>query len=180
MTTTLLLIRHGQTDWNAAGRWQGHTDIPLNEIGLAQAQALANRLRHWPIQAIYSSDLQRAALTAQIIGKATGSPVILDEQWRERYMGTLEGFTRDQIQAELPELWAAMSQGPADAEVGETHAALRERVAAAYQHLLHQHTNSTIAIVSHGGTLHSLVTYILGATPYQPIQIGRASCRERV
>ncbi|MCP5095378.1 MAG: histidine phosphatase family protein, partial [Chloroflexi bacterium] len=72
MTTTLLLIRHGQTDWNVAGRWQGHADIPLNEIGKAQANALAERLADWPIKAIYRSDLMRCVQTATAVSNTTG------------------------------------------------------------------------------------------------------------
>ena len=169
MTTTLLLIRHGQTDWNAAGRWQGHTDIPLNEIGLAQAQALANRLQSWPIQAIYCSDLKRAAATAQAISLTTGAPVIADPRWRERYAGRLEGLTREQIQEQLPDVWAVLSQGQAEAPEGETYLALRERVAAAYHDLVKEHPNQMIAIISHGGTLHNFISYIMGIPPHQSI-----------
>jgi broad specificity phosphatase PhoE len=169
MTTTFLLIRHGQTDWNAAGRWQGHTDRPLNEIGTAQAQALANRLHHWPIQAIYSSDLQRAAGTAHMIAQPHNITITLDPHWRERYAGRLEGLTREEIQQQLPEVWAVLAQGQAEAPEGESYAALRERVAAAYHHLLSQHTNEMIAIVSHGGTLHNFISYILGFPPQQSV-----------
>ncbi|MCL4868106.1 MAG: phosphoglycerate mutase family protein [Anaerolineae bacterium] len=166
MTTTLLLIRHGQTDWNAAGRWQGHTDIPLNRTGVAQAHALADRLHRWPIQAIYSSDLQRAAATAHILGQRNGISVNLDPCWRERFAGRLEGLTREQIQEQLPEVWAVLAQGQAEAPEGESYAALRERVAAAYQNLLRQHPDQMIAIVSHGGTLHNFISYVMGFPPH--------------
>jgi probable phosphoglycerate mutase len=167
MTTTILLIRHGQTEWNAAGRWQGHTDIPLNEKGLAQAEALAQRLQDWPIKTIYTSDLQRAAATAQAIGKTTGAPVITDVAWRERFAGDLEGHTWEEIRTQMPEVWAVLRQGTGESPTGETYAALRQRVAAAYQTLIEQHPDEMIAIVSHGGTLHNFISYILGMPPHQ-------------
>ena len=169
MTTTILLIRHGQTAWNAAGRWQGHTDIPLNETGVAQAQALAQRLGDWPIKAIYTSDLQRAAATAQAVSETTGAPVITDAAWRERFAGELEGHTWEEIRTEMPEIWAVLRQGHGESPTGETYAELRQRVAAAYHRLIEQHPDEMIAIVSHGGTLHNFISYILGMTPHQSI-----------
>lgn len=167
MTTTILLIRHGQTDWNAAGRWQGHTDIPLNEKGLAQAKALARRLQDWPIKTIYTSDLQRAAATAQAISQTTGASVITDVAWRERFAGDLEGHTWEEIRTQMPEIWAVLRQGSGESPTGETYAELRQRVAAAYQTLIEQHPDEMIAIVSHGGTLHNFISYILGMSPHQ-------------
>ena len=169
MATTLLLIRHGQTDWNAIGRWQGHTDIPLNEVGQFQAQALANRLRDWPIHTVYSSDLQRAAATAQQIARTHNIPLCLEPAWRERFAGRVEGLTRAEIQAQLPDVWAVMMQGNAEAPEGESYAELRERVAAAYHQIIAQHPNQMVAIVSHGGTLHNLISYVLGFSPQQSI-----------
>ncbi len=169
MATTLLLIRHGQTDWNAAGRWQGHTDIPLNETGQFQAQALAHRLQDWPIHTVYSSDLQRAAATAQQIAQTNNIPLCLEPAWRERFAGRVEGMTRAEIQAQLPEVWAVLSQGNADAPEGESYMALRQRVAAAYHHLIEHHPNQMVAVVSHGGTLHNLISYVLGFSPQQSI-----------
>lgn len=169
MTTTLLLIRHGQTDWNAAGRWQGHTDIPLNEKGLAQAEALARRLHDWPIKAIYTSDLQRASATAQAISQTTGASVITDVAWRERFAGDLEGHTWEEIRTQMPEIWAVLRQGSGEAPTGETYSELRQRVAAAYQSILDQHPDEMIAIVSHGGTLHNFISYILGMSPHQSV-----------
>ena len=85
--TTILLVRHGQTAWNANGRWQGHADVPLNETGRGQAEAIAQRLAgqmEWEISALYASDLERAAKTAVIIGNAIGHTPIFDPIWRER------------------------------------------------------------------------------------------------
>ena len=91
MNTTIILIRHGLTDWNEEGRWQGNEDIPLNTTGIAQAQALGRRLASWPIESLYSSDLRRAAQTAAILGEAVDLQPIHDPSWRERDVGAFQG-----------------------------------------------------------------------------------------
>ena len=90
---TLLLIRHGETDWNASGRLQGHTDRPLNDYGRRQARELADRLSDDAIAAIYASDLSRAKETAEIVGARLGLPVVVDADLRERNWGSWEGLT---------------------------------------------------------------------------------------
>jgi broad specificity phosphatase PhoE len=89
--TTLLLVRHGETDWNAEGRLQGHTDMPLNDLGRRQARALADELAGDGIEAVYSSDLARASETAEIVAERLGLPVGLDPDLREKDWGTWEG-----------------------------------------------------------------------------------------
>ena len=99
--TTLLLVRHGETDWNAEGRLQGHTDRPLTDYGRRQAQQLAEELEREEIDAIYSSDLARARETAQIVGERLALPVELDPELREKDWGTWEGLTaveRDRVE----------------------------------------------------------------------------------
>src|SRR5690242_8696605 len=90
---TLLLVRHGETDWNAEGRLQGQTDRPLNEYGRRQARELAERLAGDGVVAIYASDLSRAKETAEIVGGRLGLPVVVDPDLRERNWGTWEGLT---------------------------------------------------------------------------------------
>src|SRR5210317_401562 len=102
MTTTIILIRHGLTDWNKEGRWQGNEDIPLNDTGIAQAEALGKRLANWPIEALYSSDLKRAAQTAAILGAAVDLQPIHDRCWRERDVGAFQGLTWEEIAIQYP------------------------------------------------------------------------------
>jgi len=161
-TTTALLIRHGQTDWNVERRWQGHYDAPLNAAGREQACRLARRLAGWPIEAIYSSDLRRAAETAQILGDAVGLTPVLDPAWRELHVGAFEGHTREEIRERFPEAWAQMSQGFIQAPQGESLSELGRRVAPRFEQLLAEHEAQMFAIVSHGATLRSLLGHVLG------------------
>lgn len=160
--TTVLLIRHGQTSWNAAGRWQGHTDVPLNEVGREQARLLAERLVDWPIRALYSSDLKRAAETAVIVGDALGLEAVQEKAWRERHVGVFQGLTGEEIAEKHPEAWAALQR---DVFVvppgGESSEALYERATGALERLLTRHRGEVVAVVSHGGTMRALIAQVL-------------------
>ncbi len=171
MTTILLLIRHGQTDYNANGRWQGHLDIPLNDVGLRQAQALAQRLADWPVCALYSSDLLRARMTAVPLAEAWGLTPVYDPVWRERHVGIFEGRASDELRVEYPDVFAKMRQGVIEIPEGEVHGVLQARLAGAYHGLLAAHRDEMVAVVSHGGALNALVSYVLEL----PHQYGRLS-----
>ncbi|MCL6516182.1 histidine phosphatase family protein [Alicyclobacillus sp.] len=148
--TELWIVRHGETDWNAAGRIQGWTDIPLNPTGLRQARKLAEHLRTTPFHVIISSDLTRARTTAEILAAGRGIPLVLDPLLRERCFGKLEGSRRD------PALDArAVTPGPEDGAESEPQVrqrALRflERAAAAYP-------CARVLCVSHGGWIRALL-----------------------
>ncbi|MCP4426645.1 MAG: histidine phosphatase family protein [Chloroflexi bacterium] len=161
MTTTLLLIRHGQTNWNAEGRWQGHADIPLNAMGRAQAEALAQRLADWPIRAVYSSDLKRAAMTAVSLAAVLNQQPIFDTAWRERDVGDFSGLTSAEARVQYPAVWAAMKNGVVNPPNGERQLDLRARAVAAYEQVLNRHEGDTVAIVSHGGTLANVISHVL-------------------
>jgi broad specificity phosphatase PhoE len=162
MTTTLLLIRHGRTDWNVAGKWQGLSDIPLNETGCHQADALAKRLASWPIAAVISSDLQRCVQTAVALATPHNLQPILDPIWRERDVGDFAGLTTEEARARYPELWANTPRGLVDPPNGETNVALRHRALAAYEKVVAAHQGQMVAVVSHGGTLHTLIAHVIG------------------
>jgi broad specificity phosphatase PhoE len=151
--TTLLLARHGETDWNAAGRFQGWADPPLNATGRAQAEALAERLAELPFAAAYSSDLRRAYETALIVARPHHVPVVVDEALREIDVGSWSGLTRAEIDARFP------GADHHDGETREQHAA---RVVAAVQRIAHAHPGERVLLVSHGGSLRALRRHALG------------------
>src|SRR5690349_15996562 len=115
--TTLLLARHGETDWNREGRWQGWADPPLNELGRRQATRLAEQLRTIPFDAVYSSDLRRAHETAEILAAPHAVPIVVDPALREIDIGSWSGLTRAEIAARFP------NGDRPDGETHEQHAA---------------------------------------------------------
>jgi broad specificity phosphatase PhoE len=151
--TTLLLVRHGETDWNREGRWQGGSDTQLNDVGREQANALAATL-DGTVDAVYSSDLARARETAEILAAKHGLQVNLDKRLRERGFGVWEGLTNDDIQqrdAETFERWRlGEGPGPEDAEPFDTFAA---RISSFLDELLERHAEEEVLVVSHGGSI---------------------------
>jgi probable phosphoglycerate mutase len=146
--TTLLLVRHGETDWNAEGKLQGHTDRPLNEYGRRQAQALAGRLAAESIDAVYASDLSRARETAEIVGEKLGLTVAVDPDLREKNWGNWEGLTSDErLHIEY------------EGETSEHH---RERTLRAVQRIVDRHPGERIVVVTHGGSLRRLQAFVSG------------------
>lgn len=158
----LLLVRHGETDWNAAGRLQGQTDVPLNANGRAQALALASRLRAEGIRAIGASDLSRARGTAEIVGGALGLEVaLLDADLRERGYGAWEGLTRGECAARHPEAWARHVADPRTPPPGgETAEALLARVVPAI-HRAAERLASPAVLVTHGGVMRAFLSAVL-------------------
>jgi broad specificity phosphatase PhoE len=138
----LLLVRHGETDWNAAGRWQGQTDVPLNTTGRSQALALAARLRAESVRAVAASDLSRARGTAEIVGESLGLEVaFVDAALRERAYGDWEGLTRSECEARFPEEWARHVADPRTPPPGgeSTDALLARVVPAIHQAAARSH-----------------------------------------
>jgi probable phosphoglycerate mutase len=160
MTTQILFIRHGETDWNRIKRIQGHIDIPLATTGIAQARRLAQRLADEAKQgarldAIYSSDLQRAQQTAQPIGDALGQPLQLRENLRERSYGAFQGHDSDEIALRFPDeyaQWQTRDPGFAPPE-GESQRVFYHRIVHAIEPLVAAHPGGRIACVTHGGVL---------------------------
>lgn len=158
----ILLIRHGETDWNVDKRLQGHIDIPLNAEGQRQAAALGRALENEPLDAIYASDLQRARDTAQAVAKLQGKTVQIDPALRERCYGGFEGLQHHDIQQRYPEDFAAWksreldARYPAGERIAETMREFSERSVGAVSAIAHLASGSKqrkIAIVTHGGVL---------------------------
>jgi broad specificity phosphatase PhoE len=158
--TTILLARHGETDWNRDGRFQGWADPSLNDAGRAQARTLAGRLRDVPFDAVYSSDLRRAHETAVIVAEPHGVPVVSDPGLREIDVGSWSGLTRAEIEERFP---------GAEHHDGETREEHRERVVAAVERIARAHTGERILVVSHGGSLRALRRHCIG-DPVHPIE----------
>ncbi|MBI5031172.1 MAG: histidine phosphatase family protein [Chloroflexi bacterium] len=161
----LILIRHGETDWNNERRIQGHTDTPLNLCGIEQAHKLAFRLVEEKLDTLYASPLSRARMTAEIIGQKCGLVPILDERLKEKGLGDFEGLTAEELQERHPELyhgWVNSKEHfPLPNE--EPLIALHERIQAFLADLHAAHPNgSQIGIVSHGGTVGTLVGMLIG------------------
>lgn len=157
--TTVVLIRHGQTEWNRIRRYQGHSDVPLNSLGRQQAELVAKRLATLPVDAVYSSDLQRAVQTATAIAAHHGLPVVQRAGFREIDFGLWEGLTYQQIMAGWPCWLTAMYARPSIgyAPRGEGFAALQRRAQAALRRCVDEQRGRTIVVVAHGGTLRALL-----------------------
>ncbi|MBK9244581.1 MAG: histidine phosphatase family protein [Burkholderiales bacterium] len=153
--TTLLLIRHGETAWNAEHRIQGRLDVPLSTTGLWQAGRLAQRLASEVIDAVVASDLSRAWMTGVPLADARGLSMVAEPRLRERAFGIFEGKTLDEIAARHPEEFAAWRARDVDWRIpdGESGTEFIARVLAAIEQIAASHAGRTVAVVTHGGVL---------------------------
>ena len=169
----LLLVRHGETELNSAERYWGRTDVPLSAVGLRQAERLRHRLATEKINAVYSSDLRRAALTAETIASRHKLNVIICPELREIDFGQLEGLTFDQISQLYPEvtrLWIERSPKLKYPD-GESTYQLNNRVSIFRRRLKKHAEEETILIVAHSGVLRTLACQLLGLEPRHLWQI---------
>jgi probable phosphoglycerate mutase len=153
------LLRHGQSVWNAEGRWQGHGDPQLTALGREQARAAGEQLAEHGIERIVASDLVRALETAQIVGRALGLAPEVDPRWRERALGVWTGLTREEIQMRWPAQYAHFRSHDAQARPGggESDAMLRARARAALAALRERHAGARVLVVTHRGIARMLV-----------------------
>jgi broad specificity phosphatase PhoE len=149
--TTLVLIRHGQTDWNLEGRWQGQADPPLNETGREQARRVAEYQGRLGFAALYSSDLQRAMETAQIIGAEMRLPVILDPRLREINLGKWQGMLSADVQAQYPDEFRTWHESPLGAHPpdGEDIPRLAVRVLEVINEMIARYSKRRVGVVTH-------------------------------
>ena len=179
MIKTLLVFRHGETDWNAEERFQGHIDIPLNSRGKEQARNLIPLLNTHSVEAILSSDLSRAFETASLIADELKVPVFKDSRLRESHLGDAQGLTRREIEArfgaEVVERWRSPHLSDADVSYpgGETGTAVYSRVSEALIHFMESFHYSRFGVATHGGVIRRLMQNILPpGSPQVPIPNG--------
>lgn len=160
--TTILLARHGESDWNHAQRWQGHADRPLTDRGREQARALAERLRDVELDAVYSSDLARARKTAEIVAAEHGLPVHELAALREVDVGAWAGLTRAEAEERFPDAYRRWVSGGEGWDDGETYEQVTERVVGAVKAIADAHPGRRILVVAHGGTIRAIHAAALG------------------
>lgn len=178
----LLLVRHGESQWNAAGRLQGQADPPLSKLGRRQAAHAAARLVDEGVDVIVSSDLERAVDTAAALARSVGLDVVSRADLREVDLGTWTGISRQQVEREQPELWRRWRiEGIEGWEGGETYAEAMVRVSSAIGELAIEHSGRTVVAVSHGGSIRLATCHLLGmpaAELGRIMSIGNASITE--
>ena len=163
--TVLLLARHGETDWTREKRWQGHGDPPLNERGRAQARALAAELAEVRIDAIYSSDLQRASQTAAIVAADRGLEPVLDPKLRENDFGDWTGLTRDEVERRFPHGALLRKHGRKGWSGGESYQEMAERAVRAAAAIATAHPRGRVLVVTHNGPIRAIHAHAVGV-PY--------------
>jgi broad specificity phosphatase PhoE len=158
----ILLARHGETEWNAIGRLQGHTDVPLNEAGREQARGLIAKATEAGVTEVWSSDLSRAQQTAAIVAEALAlPPPRVDAELRERRFGVFEGLTRAQCAQLHPEAWEAWRLQTAAPPGGEPSEGVVARMAGALARIAAT-VEQTALVVSHGGAMRLWLMQVLG------------------
>lgn len=168
--TELLVIRHGETDYNRQHRFQGHADVPLNALGRTQAERVAARLASEGVEAIVSSDLQRALATAQTVGGLLDLEPDVDPQWREQCFGVLEGMEVHAVRRDHAGLWTQWLRYDADWTLpgGESVRSFHARVLRAVEAVADEHRGRRVAIVTHGGVLDMLWRHATSASLHGP------------
>jgi broad specificity phosphatase PhoE len=183
----IYLIRHGRTEWNVTGRWQGHLDVPLDSTGRQQAQRLARRLSDEGTRfgAFYASDLSRAWETAQAVGAALGMAPAAEPALREIDLGAWAGKTRAEIAEQFPAEWGKLQT---DEDIprggGETFAGFQQRVLDWLERAADKHAGGRICAVTHGGCIRAAALHALGWTwadreRVPPIENGSINILER-
>ena len=179
MTTELLVVRHGQTEFNRRGLYQGHADSALTDAGSAQARLLAPRLRSFGCSpTIYCSDLGRARRTAELLA-APGSRIREEAGLRERCWGVFEGLSRTEIAERYPDARTSSREANPDYTPpgGETLGELNERIVTALDRIASSHAGERVIVVTHGGVVTAFARYVLGVPQDAPrrFDIGNAS-----
>ncbi len=156
-------VRHGETEWNSTGKYQGQSDVALSQTGLCQAQALAARFPAETLDAIYASDLKRAAATAEAVVTRFRCPLEKDAALREIHFGDWEGHTYDEIAARWPEQGANFFRAPETLIIphGETFPLLQKRAMQKIQEIAAKSEGKNVAVVAHGAILRTILVTLM-------------------
>lgn len=177
--TRLIVVRHGQTHWNVAAIIQGQGDSKLTEEGIAQAEAIGERLAAERCDALISSDLGRAHETAKRIAARNGREIVLDSRLRERSFGVGEGMSYEEVDRAYPGAFARIRDVDPDFVIpgGESRRQFHERVCAAFEDIARRHAGKTVILVTHGGVLATFYRHVHGIDlgVAHPIAIANAS-----
>lgn len=162
--TKLIVIRHGETEWNLEGRWQGHKNSPLTANGINQAKAVAKHLANYDISVIYASDLGRAFQTAQHISEATKAKIFTDTRLRERNAGVFQGLTKDDLKEQFPDEFKIYREAGPEYVIpgGESATQRYEKVVQCIHEIAETHPGRSVVIVTHGGVLNGIFRYVIG------------------
>ena len=173
--TRLIIVRHGETIWNVESKFQGQMDSALTALGIAQSQALAERLSRCQLSGLYSSDLGRARQTAQLIADRVGQEVRLDARLRERHLGIFQGLSRCEAEQSLPGEFARLMSSEVDyvPPEGESFSQSSARVLGCLGELARGHAGQQIAIVTHGAVLGAVLRQVVGISPEAPRRFKR-------
>lgn len=170
--TTILLARHGETDWNREGRFQGHADPPLNATGHAQAAELAAELKDVELAAVHSSPLRRALETAQRVAAEHGLEPVAVDALREVDVGSWQGLTRPEIETRYPEQFARWLDYDQGWEDGESYEEMGRRAVAALLELAAAHAGERVLAVTHGGPIRAAIAFADGTSHADARRLG--------
>jgi broad specificity phosphatase PhoE len=155
--TTILLARHGETDWNREGRFQGRADPPLNDTGRAQAEELAAQVAGGGVSVVYASDLRRARDTATVVATRLGLELRLREDLREIDVGEFQGLTHAEIRERWPDVDRRVAEHGVGWVEGESLEEMRARVVGALAAIAREHPGEVVLVVGHGATIRALL-----------------------
>ena len=160
----VILVRHGQTDWNESGVFRGRIDVKLNQRGVEQAEAVGRALADVSLDAIYSSPLTRALDTAAAVSHHSGVRVHTNNAFNDMHFGDWQGLTRPEVEKRYPSLFRLWLTAPQRVRIpnGETLARVRRRLLSGIEYLFGMHGDGTVLIVSHGLTNKVLLCAMLG------------------
>ncbi|MBC8348524.1 MAG: histidine phosphatase family protein [Verrucomicrobia bacterium] len=180
--TRITLVRHGETEWNVSGRWQGHADAPLTIHGQTQARALGERFRDATFDACYTSDLGRAVHTSKLIADPSAMDFEIDERLRERGLGIMQGFTTAEMLDQCPDVYESFRNNGPDYLIpeGESFRQFNERCVNAIEEFSIRHSGKSILVVTHGGVLGAIFRHVIGLSLDSPRRYALLNCSVNV